>query len=122
MPVTEAFLTTCRTAVAALPELVTFRAALSNLGSVSRTARTGAWTAAYDDNKTVGGSPASRLAKAIRESVQAAADAAGTLSPMDRESAYRTVVAFYLPVEPKPPTAAQEDAELQRLATEYRLS
>lgn len=122
MPVTDSFLAACRTAVAALPELTAFRAALTSLGSATRTARAAAWVAAYDDNASPAKSPAQRLRKAIRETVLAQADAVGTLSALDRESAYRTLAGEFVPAYPTPLTAAQEDAELQRVLTADRLS
>lgn len=121
MPVTDSFLTTCRTAITALPELTTFRTALASVGVGTIDARRAAWTACYGENQT-GGSPAYRLAKAIRETVLAQAGIAGTLSPLDRESAYRTMEAEFVPTAPKPPTRTQEEDELRRLLLEQQVS
>jgi hypothetical protein len=122
MPVTDSFLSTCRTAVNLLPELTTFRAALATVGAGSSAERRAAWAACFDDNRSTDKSPAYRLRKAIRDTVRAEADAAGTLSPLDRESAYRTISAEFVPDVAKPHEQARESEELQRLLIESMLS
>lgn len=121
MPVTASFLDTCRTAIYALPERAAFLASLATASGASRPARAAAWLRTFGDNQA-GGSPAYRLRKAIRDVVQAQADTAGTLSPLDRESAYRTLVAEQGTHARQPASDAVENAEFQRLALQELLS
>lgn len=122
MPVTDSFLAACRSAISSLPELTTFRATLASVGVGGRDQRAAAWASCYEDSKSHDKSPAYRLRKAVRDAVQAQADIAGTLSPLDRESAYRAMAAEFAPPHPKPPTTARESEELQRLLLEDQLS
>lgn len=121
MALTTAFLNTCREAVGQLAELATFRAALQLAQNARRANRIAAWHAAYSPT-TAGPSPAYLLRQAIRDTINAQADIAGTLGPLDRESAYRTVVAEFVPTYPKPPTDEQEQAALEQLLREDTLS
>lgn len=111
MPLTDAFLATCRTAVEALPELATFRAAKAVADTATRAARVAAWHSAYDGVT----SPAYLLRRAIRDTVNAQADIAGNKTLLDRESAYGTLSAQYAHQPDCPLTDAQEQAELERL-------
>lgn len=119
MPITDAFMAACRAAVANLPELTAFRAALAALAGASRAARPALYQAAYGDNQA-GLSPAYRLRKAIRDTVGATADA--TVSPGEREAAYATLAAEFAPAYAPPTPADQEQAELERLILEDQLS
>lgn len=122
MPVTDAFLATCRAAITSLPELAAFRAALASVGVGSRDQRAANWVACYDNSQSSTQSPAYQVRKAIRETVRAQADANGTLSPLDRESAYRTMVLEFVPQSPQPMSLLRESEELQRLKLANDLS
>jgi len=121
MALTDSFLATCRAAIALLPELATFRTAKTLAETGTRAQRTAAWNAAYSDAQA-GLSPAYRLRKAVRDTVNAQADTAGTLGLLDRESAYQTLVAEVVTTVPPPSSAAAEYAAFQRLVTEDQLS
>lgn len=121
MPISDSFLGTCRGLIDDLPELSTFRAALANITSTSRAARSAAWAGAFGDAQA-GLSPAYRLRRAIRDTVNSQADIAGNMSGLDRESAYRTMAAEFVPEVPPPPTLAAERDELERLRLEDSMS
>lgn len=121
MALTTAFLNTCRTAVGSLTELTTFRAALRVAQGSRRADRIAAWHAAYSPT-TSGPSPAYNLRRAIRDTVNAQADIAGTLGQLDRESAVRTVAAEFVPDFARPPSDDQEQAALEQLLREDTLS
>lgn len=121
MALTASFLATCRTVIATLPELATFRTAKTLAETGTRAQRTAAWQAAYGDAQS-GLSPAYRLRKAVRDTVNAQADSNGTLGPLDRETAYQTLVAEVVTVVPPPSSAAAEYAAFQRLVTEDQMS
>lgn len=114
MPVTDSFLADCRDDITGLAELAAFRAALASVGAGSADDRRAAWTACFDDNQGANKSPAHRLRQAVRDTVRARADAAGTLSPLDRESAYRTLVAEFVPAPARPPSRDAEYDETRR--------
>jgi hypothetical protein len=118
MPTTAAYLTTCRTAIAASPELTAFRTAIALIAG-TRTNRARYWWLAYNDAQA-GMSPAYRLRKSIRDTVNANADA--TISLTERESAYQSFVLEFAPTMTRPMDAAQEQAELERLLIEDQLS
>lgn len=118
MALTDAFVTTCRTAITgsgntpAIAELTAFRAALSDVGNGGRAARIAAWNATYapDINGT---SPALALRKAIRGVVQA--QATGAQGPLDLESAIQTLTTEFVPVYPKPPSEDRRQAGIKTL-------
>lgn len=118
MAVTESFLATCRTAIELLPELTTFRDAYSSFDTCSRNDKGLYWHAAYGDAQS-GLSPAYRLRAAIRETVRANG---GSVTAIDQESAYQTLVGQYVPNINKPIPADQEQAELQRILLEDLMS
>ncbi len=115
MAVAESFLTSCRTVIAALPELTAFRTAYALFDAAARANKGRYWCLAFDDAQA-GMSPAYRLKKAIRDTVNGHADAPTTQS--DRESAYRTLAAQYVPALERPRDNADELAELHRLIQE----
>lgn len=121
MAVTNAFLTTCRNAVGSLAELSAFRTSLASLQSATRAERIRVWHATYSPTST-GQSLAYQLRLAIRNTVNAQADIAGTLSPLDRESAYRTMDTEFVPEMARPLSDDQEHAELEKLLREDELS
>lgn len=120
MALTGAFLTTCRAAVSALPELTAFRAALA-LAEHTRAGRVAAWNRAFSAT-TASPSPANCLAKAIRDTINAQADASGALGPLDRETAYRTLAAEFVPTIERPASDAAEAAALETLLRQEQLS
>lgn len=122
MALTDAFLNTCRTAIASLAELTAFRTAYATFSSSSRASRLGYWHAVYTPGGTDATSPAHTLRVAIRGVINAQADIAGTLSPLDREQAYRTLNAEYVTVVERPPTDAEEQAAFQTLFFQDLLS
>jgi hypothetical protein len=115
---TDAFLGSCRSAVAVLTELTTFRTA-NRLGESEHTisGRATAYQRTFGTSQS-NPSPAYNLALAIRQTVSALADAAGTLGVYDRERAVRTLTAEYVPATDRPPTAEQEATELAQLLAE----
>jgi|GEM_PF-6134680 len=121
MALTDSFLVTCRGVIDDLDELTTYRDALANIASASRASRVAAWHAAYSPT-TTGQSPAYLLRKAIRDTVNAQADIAGTLGPLERESAYSQLAGEYVSTYPKPLDDNQEQAELEKLIRLDRLS
>lgn len=121
MALTAAFLSTCRTAIDSLPELTAYNTAYAAYGAASRSTRRGLWAAVFKDS-TSGPSPAYNLRRAIRDTVNAQADSNGTLGPLDRESAYRTLVAEYVVTRPQPISDAAEAALYNRLIQEDLLS
>lgn len=121
MALTDSFLVTCRSYIDDLDELATYRAALANIASAARANRVAAWHAAYSPTLT-GQSPAYNLRLAIRGVVNAQADIAGTLGPLERESAYSTLSGEYVSTYPKPLDDNQEQAELEKLIRLDRLS
>lgn len=110
-------LASASSAVRGIAELTAFRSALTTLSSATSAGRRAAWNAAYLPTTTGEQSLAYKLRKAIRDQVNADADADGGVSPLERESVYRTLVAELVPVYPQPPSDADEHAELQRLLT-----
>lgn len=121
MALTDSFMATCRAAVLTLSELTTFQTALTNAQAATRANRIAAWHAAYSDTIS-GPSPANNLRRAIRDTVNAQADINGTLGLLDRESAYRTLVAEVVPNFAKPLSDAQEAAALETILREEQLS
>lgn len=116
MPLTTAFLTTCRAKVDTLDELSAFRTAgaLTNDTRSERIARWGRVHATTDSNGTTVGY---RLSKAIRDTVNAEADkyqaaGSGVINNNERESAYGTILGEYMPVIDRPTTNADEIAAL----------
>jgi len=122
MALTTAFVNTCRSAVLApLAELTAFRAALAVAQSGTRATRVAAWYATYSPG-TDGLSPAYNLRRAVRDVVNAKADAAGTMSPSERELAYQQLVAEVVPDTSRPISDAEEATALETLIREDRLS
>ena len=121
MALSDAFLNTCRTAIASLPELTTFRASLATALTGTRTARRAAWSATFSLG-TGGSSPALGLRQAIRSTVNAQADSSGALGVLDRESAYRTLATEFAPDYSKPPSDAEESAALNLILQQEQLS
>lgn len=119
MPIAQSFLDTCTTSILLLPELTTFRTAYALYDAASQTDRPGYWADAFDDAQS-GLSPAYRLRKAIRDIVRSTVDA--TISPTEREEAYRTLTALYVPDIKPPRPYAEEAADLQDLLTRELLS
>lgn len=112
MAVTESFLASCRTAIDLHPEVAAFRAAYALYDAASRADKGRYWRLAFDDAQT-GLSPAYRLKKLVREVIASLADA--TVTPAEREAAYRTLGGEYVPAVPEPTPIEQEQLELQRL-------
>jgi hypothetical protein len=121
MALTTAFLNTCRDAIADLAELTAFRSALAGALSGTRSARVSAWSATYAHTSS-DPSPAYNLRRAIRDTVNAQADASGALGLLDRESAYQTLSAEFAPDYPKPPSDAEEAAALEIILSQEQLS
>lgn len=119
MAVTEAFLSSCRDAIEASPELAAFRTAYAAFDAAPRSSKGRYWRAAYDDAQA-GLSPAYRVKKVVRDTVQALAD--GTVTAMERESAYRTLAGQYVPNVREPQLPAEAAAELQRVIQEDRVT
>lgn len=118
MPLTDAFIATCRTAVGSLVELTAFNAA-GVLANDTRAERTAQWGRLYQVTDADGTTAAYRLAKAIRDVVNAEADkyqtaGSGTVTATERESAYQTLAAECIPVVPQPPS---DQSELSALTT-----
>ena len=107
MPLTAAYLAACRTAILALPELTTFRNARAILDTGPRPDRLTAWYAAFAPTST-GQSLAYQLLRAIRNALNAQGDATGNVTLLDRESAYRTFAAEFVPTINKPAEGAAE--------------
>lgn len=123
---TEAFLTTCRSAVALLPELATFRAAGTVTDASTRAERRAAW---HTRHSPVGSLPslANRLRKTIRDVVNAEADkqaatGSGVVATADRESAYQTLIAEFVPIPDRPRSDPDELAALQAALDEDALT
>lgn len=121
MSLTTAFLNTCRTAISSLPELTTFQSALTAALNGTRSARIAAWHATYTPG-TAGLSPALNLRRAIRDTINAQADASGALGLLDRESAFQTLSAEFVPTYTRPPSDAEEAAGLEKLLREEMLA
>lgn len=121
MALTTAFLNTCRESIGSLTELTTFRAARIAADTGNRSARIAAWHAAYSPTLT-GPSPAYLLRVAIRGVVNAAADASGALGTLDRESAYSTLAAEFVPTINQPASDAEELAALEQIIAQEQLS
>lgn len=119
MPITDAFMASCRSAIATSSELTAFRSALTALAGATRATRPALYQACYGDNQA-GLSPAYRLRKYIRDTVQALA--ATTVTPGERETAYQTLTGEFVPASPVPTPADQEQAKLQTLLIEELLS
>ena len=111
MPVTEAFLASCRTQIDADPVLTTYRTAYGLYDAASQANKGVYWNLTFSDSSGV--SPAMALKQLIRGTVLSLADT--TLNGLERESAYRTLSGEYV-AQPQPPKdAATEMAELQQL-------
>lgn len=111
MAASDAFLAVVRGMVENLPELTAFRAAgaLADETRAERTSRYGRVNAVGSDGLT----PITRLGKAIRDTVNGQADVYSSyVSPADRDSAYTTLVAEYVPTIEKPLSDTQELAAL----------
>ena len=120
MALTDSFLASARVSINVLAELATFRTA-GALTVHTRAGRVTAYSRAYGEALSTP-SPAYNLARAIRQTVSALADASGALGVRDRESAVTTLTAEYLPTAERPPTAAEELEEEKQLAIEDQLS
>ena len=121
MALTDAFVQTCRTAINLTPEVTAFRTAAAAALTGTRTARIAAWYATYSPGVN-GLCPALSLRKAIRDTVNAQADISGALGPLDRESAYRTLSAEFVPDYARPPSDADESAALATLLLQEQMS
>lgn len=119
MPLTDSYLAACRLVIQSLPELTAFRSALAVTETATRADRVRSWHATYDDAQA-GHSPAYRLRRAVRDVVNAQADASITL--LERESAYRTLVTEVVPEMARPLTDEQETEAFEKLLREDRLS
>ena len=119
MPVTDAFLQTCRDDIIDLTELTAFRTAYALYDAASHANKGLYWALCFSDSQT-GLSPAYRLKKGVRDTVLSLATA--SISPTERESAYRTLSAEYVPSVDPPPQAVEESAELQTLLVQELLS
>jgi len=108
MPVTDAFLATCRADIEDTAELAAFRAAVATYNAADRAGRPAAWQAVYGHG--LDHPPAYKLRKAIRDVVGARADA--TVTAAERQTAYGVLVAEYAPDAPRPRPEADEKAEL----------
>ncbi len=108
MALTDAFLTTCRTAIVALPELTAFRAAIAPMSS--RAVRVAAWYATYTP-------PSSSLAYQLRVAIRNAILAAqtGAQGPLDLESAYNTLAAQYAPEANRPLNDTEVAAQVAKI-------
>ncbi len=107
MPASGSFMSTCATAIVALPEYAAFQAALAQLSASGEGDKLSAWNAAYSDGQ-IGGSPAYRLRRAIRSVIaNAEVSQAVTLSQPDREAAYQTLVTQVVP-DASPPVVSTE--------------
>ena len=116
MPLTDAYLASCRTTILASAELTAFRAARAVTDSSTRAARRAAWYATYEP--AAGGlSPAYNLRKMIRDIVNAQGDITGNITGLDRESAYRTFVSEFAPDLDRPATETQELAARKTILT-----
>jgi hypothetical protein len=107
--VTVTLLNNCRTALAGRPELTAYQTARDAYGAGSDAARPALWYAAFGDNQA-NLSPAYRLKVAIRETIAQQADA--TVTPAERETAYRQLVSEYVQDVPKPTSRTDEQADL----------
>lgn len=116
MPVTTAFLNTCRTSIITLPEYTAFNTSHATFASASRADRARYWQATYGDGNPT--SPAYLLRRAIRDTVTSQATITGGISPAEREESIRTLAAEYAPQSPKPQSHADEAAALQALIVE----
>lgn len=119
MAVTAAFLASCRSAIVATAEYTAFNTAYALYASASRSSRANYWYLAYGDNQA-GLSPAYRLRKAIRDTVLGLADS--TVTPTERESAYRTLAAEYVQDIAPPMDQNTEKAALEKAILEDQLS
>lgn len=125
MALTDAFLNVCRGVIANLPERSAFITA-GTLANDTRAERSARWGRLYGTDAT-STSVASRYRKAIRDMVNAEADkyataGSGTVSPLERESAIRTLVTEFVPAVSKPKSSADELAALDRAISEEQLS
>lgn len=119
MPISESFLATCRATIDDQAELTTFRTAFGLYESASHANKSQYWHLAFNDAQA-GLSPAYALKAVIRGVAQTTADS--TISPLERESAYRTLVAEYVPDVKQPMTAPEEAAALTELLVQELLS
>jgi hypothetical protein len=106
----------CRLAIGALEELTTFQAALA-LATDTLAGRRAAHARAYG-SATSTPSPAYELALAIRRTVNALADTAGTLGLLDRESAVTTLTSEYIPTVVRVNSDDEEAEEVTELLAE----
>jgi hypothetical protein len=113
MSLSVAFLSTCRTAVAATPELTAFRAALAAYQSASPDLKLAKWHLLFTPGAD-GTSPAGSLRRAVRECITRALEAAGTpeVALADREEAYRTLAGEVVTDFERPRTTAEQAAEV----------
>lgn len=118
MPLTTAFLNTCRTSIITLPEYTAFNTSYATYASAAKANRPAYWHATYGDTTK----PAYLLRKAIRDTVTAQAASSGGVSPTEREEAIRTLAAEYVPQPGKPANFADEAAALQTLLLEEYLA
>jgi hypothetical protein len=121
MPLSSAFLDTCRTRVEATGEYAAFVAA-GALSAGTRGERVAQWGRLYATGVD-GTSVASRLRAAVRAVVNAEADKAaaagdGVVTAGERESATATLVAQAAPAAPRPPSDADEYDAYQRAVKE----
>lgn len=121
MPLTAAYLASCRSAISSLPELTTLRTAYALYDAAARADKARYWNLAFSDAQ-IGGSPAMALKRAIRETVTALASTTGGISDLEREEAYRTMVGEYVPEPDRPMTNDEEKAALQELLLQEQLS
>lgn len=119
MAVTAAFLDTCRGLIAATPELTAFRAAYATYNSAARADKARYWNACFSDAQA-GMSPAYRLRKVIRDTVSA--QGVASLTALEVQDAYRTLVGEYVQKPERPMTAPEEEAALQSLLLREQLS
>lgn len=124
MALTTAFLNVCRAAVERLPELATFRTA-GALADETRSERRAQWSRLYAVD-TTGTSAAGRLNAAILNTVHAEADkygatGSGVLGPVDRQTAFSTIVEEYCPTVARPASDANELAALKTAIDEDTL-
>lgn len=113
MAISETLLGTCRTLVAALPELTAFNTAFATFNATTGDSQQAAWLSLYGDNQAEM-SLAYRLRRAIRDVV--IANMTSDIDGLSRELAYRTLAAEVVREAARPQTAAEETAELLPLA------
>lgn len=115
MAVGAAFLSTCRTRIAASQALADFQTSYAAFIAGTATDQPRLWRECFSDHQA-GMSPHYRLKKEIRDAVTAAND--GTWSGLDIEGAYQTLQEQYAPVALRPTTALQDAKILKALEAE----